>query len=78
MRRKFIVSAVLAAALAAPSGASAGFSAGTDEAGFSAGTDERARPDNWVTAWAASPVVGVFIPFNPGCPAGIGLGPIRR
>jgi lysophospholipase L1-like esterase len=35
--------------------------------------DDRAHRDNWVTAWAASPVVGVFIPFNPGCPAEAGL-----
>lgn len=60
MRRQYIASVVLAVALAVPAGASAG-------------ADDRARPDNWVTAWAASPVVGVFIPFNPGCPAGTGL-----
>jgi lysophospholipase L1-like esterase len=60
MRRQYIASVVLAMALAVPSSASAG-------------TGERTHPDNWVTAWAASPVVGVFIPFNPGCPAGTGL-----
>ncbi len=64
MRRPFLVSVVLALALAAASSA---------PAGASAQTDERTRPENWVTAWAASPVVGVPIPFNPGCPAGTGL-----
>ena len=62
MRRKYLTSALLALALAVPSSASA-----------TNGADDRTRPDNWVTAWAASPVVGVFIPFNPGCPAGTGL-----
>jgi lysophospholipase L1-like esterase len=65
MRRPFVVSVLLAAALAAAPSSS--------PAGASADTDDRARPDNWVTAWAPSPVVGVFIPFNPGCPAGTGL-----
>src|SRR5687768_1716798 len=64
MGRPFIAFLVLAAALAAPSSA---------PAGASVVPDDRPRPGNWVTAWAASPVVGVFIPFNPGCPAGTGL-----
>jgi lysophospholipase L1-like esterase len=64
MRRPFVASVALAVALAASSSASAV---------ASAGIDGRAHPGNWVTAWAASPVVGVFIPFNPGCPAGTGL-----
>ena len=63
MRRPFIASVVLAVALAASSAASAGAPVRRD----------RAHADNWVTAWAASPVAGVFIPFNPGCPAGTGL-----
>ncbi len=63
MRRPFFACVVLAVTLAAPSSVPAGAS---PEA-------ERARPDNWVTAWAASPTVGVSIPWNPGCPGGTGL-----
>ena len=66
MRRPFIAGVVLAVALAATA-STAGAS------GVSVETDDRAHPGNWVTAWAASPVVGVPIPFNPGCPAGTGL-----
>ncbi|WP_211588505.1 hypothetical protein [Allorhizocola rhizosphaerae] len=64
MRRLFIAGVVVAVALAAPSSA---------PAGAPAQADDRARPGNWVTAWAAGPVVGVPIPWNPGCPAGTGL-----
>ena len=65
MRRPFIAGLALALAVA--------LAASSAPAGASAETDDRSRPGNWVTAWAASPVVGVFIPFNPGCPAGTGL-----
>src|SRR5882757_2634806 len=57
------VAAVLVVVLAATSSAPSGAWAGGD----------RTPQDNWVTAWAASPVVGVSIPFNPDCPAQAGL-----
>lgn len=63
-RRPLLPGAALAAALAVPS---------STPAGATGQAQERAHPGNWVTAWAASPVTGVIIPFNPGCRAGEGF-----
>ena len=79
-----VLAAVLATAASAPSSAWAGADragnrAPADRAGNWASEDRAGnwapadRAGNWVTAWAPSPVVGVFIPFNPDCPAGTGL-----